>query len=154
MPQIEIEVQNLDELKRALRDYPKIAEPIAQKAINATVAILAKNTTRAEVPWRTGRLLQSFIPRISRLQVRWTPTARYAIFVHEGTKAHVILPKNKKALFWEGARHPVKRVNHPGSKPNRFMERIAQKSAPEINKIFLQAYDAINKEVARRTNFK
>lgn len=137
-----------------MRDYPKIAEPIVQKAINATAAILAKNTTRGEVPWRTGRLLQSFIPRISRLQARWSPTARYAIFVHEGTKAHAIFPKAKKALFWTGARHPVKRVNHPGSKANRFMERIARKATPEINKIFMQAYDLANKEVARRTNLK
>jgi phage virion morphogenesis protein len=32
------------------------------------------------------------------------------------TKAHVIRPKNKKALFWAGAAHPVKSVRHPGSK--------------------------------------
>lgn len=31
------------------------------------------------------------------------------------TAASVIRPKNKKALYWPGARHPVKSVNHPGS---------------------------------------
>ena len=31
------------------------------------------------------------------------------------TKAHVIRPKVKRALFWPGAAHPVKKVNHPGS---------------------------------------
>lgn len=32
------------------------------------------------------------------------------------TAAHVIRPKNGKALFWPGAAHPVAFVNHPGSK--------------------------------------
>ena len=32
------------------------------------------------------------------------------------TAPHKIVPKNKKALFWPGAKHPVKSVNHPGSK--------------------------------------
>lgn len=31
------------------------------------------------------------------------------------TSPHVIKPKNKKALFWPGAKHPVKSVKHPGS---------------------------------------
>ena len=31
------------------------------------------------------------------------------------TSAHVIKPKNKKALSWPGARNPVKGVHHPGS---------------------------------------
>jgi phage virion morphogenesis protein len=32
------------------------------------------------------------------------------------TKAHVIKPRRRKALHWPGALHPVKKVNHPGSK--------------------------------------
>jgi phage virion morphogenesis protein len=31
------------------------------------------------------------------------------------TSAHVIRPKNKKALAWPGARNPVRGVHHPGS---------------------------------------
>jgi phage gpG-like protein len=32
------------------------------------------------------------------------------------TGARVIRPKKKKALFWPGAKHPVKQVRHPGSR--------------------------------------
>lgn len=41
----------------------------------------------------------------------------YATIQHDGGKTapHVILPRHKKALFWQGAEHPVRRVNHPGS---------------------------------------
>lgn len=31
------------------------------------------------------------------------------------TRPHVIRPKNKKALFWAGASHPARAVQHPGS---------------------------------------
>jgi phage gpG-like protein len=37
----------------------------------------------------------------------------YARAVHEGRKAMVIRPKRKKALYWNGARHPVSRVFSP-----------------------------------------
>lgn len=40
----------------------------------------------------------------------------YGVFLELGTPPHLIKPKNKKALFWEGAAHPVKQVIHPGSK--------------------------------------
>ncbi|MEW5726059.1 MAG: phage virion morphogenesis protein, partial [Thermodesulfobacteriota bacterium] len=41
----------------------------------------------------------------------------YAAILQFGgrTNPKVIEPKRKKALFWPGAAHPVKRVNHPGS---------------------------------------
>lgn len=40
----------------------------------------------------------------------------YAPHLEYGTRPHVIRPKTKKALFWEGAEHPVKVVHHPGTK--------------------------------------
>jgi hypothetical protein len=46
----------------------------------------------------------------------------YAKFVIEGTRPHDIYPRDKKALFWPGARHPVTHVHHPGTKPNPFLE--------------------------------
>ena len=31
------------------------------------------------------------------------------------------LTKNKRFLYWKGAKHPVKQVNHPGSKAKPFL---------------------------------
>jgi hypothetical protein len=45
----------------------------------------------------------------------------YATDVEMGTAAHVILPRNKKALHWPGADHPVARVNHPGTPPMPYL---------------------------------
>lgn len=52
-----------------------------------------------------------------------TPVA-YAESVHEGARAHVIRPRNARALFWPGASHPVMSVNHPGNAPNPFLHEV------------------------------
>lgn len=41
---------------------------------------------------------------------------KYGKQLEEGNPPHVIRPKNKKALYWRGAAHPVKKVNHPGTR--------------------------------------
>jgi hypothetical protein len=155
MADVIVEIQNLKELQMAFRQYPKISEPILQKAIVASQAIFAKHTLKNDpVPYRTGFLLQSFRFATGRLWARWFPTVSYAIYVHEGTRPHEIYPRNKRALYWEGAEHPVKRVSHHGTKPNPFMEKIANKATGDINKLFIQALDLINKEIAKITNQK
>lgn len=60
-------------------------------------------------------------------------------FVEYGTRPHDIYPRNKQALYWPGARHPVSVVHHPGTRPNPFLERALDKSR-----------DAIEHEVVRR----
>jgi hypothetical protein len=45
----------------------------------------------------------------------------YATDVEMGTSPHVILPRNKKALYWPGADHPVRKVNHPGTAPMPYL---------------------------------
>ena len=78
---------------------------------------------------RTGRLRQSFEPVGSNIaEGLFTAGLRsrveYATIQHEGgtIPPHVIRPKFKKALFWPGAAHPVKKVNHPGGtiRPTKF----------------------------------
>ena len=50
-----------------------------------------------------------------------TSNIKYAVMVEKGTRAHIIKAKNKKALYWKGASHPVKAVRHPGSKAKPFL---------------------------------
>lgn len=45
----------------------------------------------------------------------------YAAYVELGTRPHVILPRDRKALFWDGAAHPVGKVDHPGTRPQPFL---------------------------------
>lgn len=53
-----------------------------------------------------------------------------------GTKGpYTITPRKKRALFWKGAAHPVKRVRHPGVKAQHFTETIAAKMQRQYQRI-------------------
>jgi len=149
-----IQISNLDALVSKLKDAPSIAAPILQRAIAQSWQILAKNTTARTVPVRTGFLLQSFGGSVSGLSAIWGPDrthrTSYSSFVEFGTRPHVIEAKDKKALYWKGADHPVKRVNHPGSAANPFMERILDASRDEINITFGKALSDITAAIAAR----
>jgi hypothetical protein len=47
--------------------------------------------------------------------VRVTALDPKALIVERGSRPHVIEAKHAQALAWPGGRHPVKRVNHPGT---------------------------------------
>ena len=97
-----------------------------------------------ESPYRTGRLKEA-------VQTEETPTggrvfvssaAPYAVYVHEGTgifgpRRQPIRPRTKRALFWEGARRPVRQVR--GQRPNRFMDRAADRAAPAVRQVMEEA---------------
>lgn len=72
---------------------------------------------------------------MSRLFV--TDAAPYAKYVHDGTGIYgphkqkiIILPKDKKALFWPGAKHPVKKVVQKGIKGNPFFKKALREIKP------------------------
>ena len=50
----------------------------------------------------------------------------YGEILEEGSKPHIITPKNGKALYWKGAVHPVKKVNHPGTKGFKTFETVLE----------------------------
>lgn len=56
----------------------------------------------------------------------------YGEILEEGSKPHVITPKNKKALYWKGAAHPVKEVHHPGTKGFNTLENTLEKNKERI----------------------
>jgi len=66
----------------------------------------------------SGALYQSIkISNLTNDSVTISSDRKYAAIHQMGgqTKAHIILPKYGKALFWPGLAHPVKSVKHPGS---------------------------------------
>lgn len=79
---------------------------------------------RDEAPVRWGNLQNSVtVELISPLEGITYPDIYYAPYVIEGTSPHDIFSVNKKALFWDGAEHPVTHVHHPGTQPNDFVSR-------------------------------
>ena len=154
MSSFNVEIQGLDKLERALKDYPKIAEPIYQKAILASAAEVFKPSQQAGiVPFKTGFLRKSFGIVTGRLFAKISPgtvyPVKYAKWVNDGTDPHVIRPRLKKALFWKGAAHPVKGVQHPGTKPREYIQKIIQIAQPNVNMHFQRALDLIAEAIAK-----
>ncbi len=60
--------------------------------------------------------------------------APYASFVEDGTRAHEIRPKFRKALRWpgEGGFMFAKVVKHPGTKPSRFLATALEKMSVRL----------------------
>lgn len=84
-----------------------------------------------EAPVETSDLVNSITSYLAGTTGVVKATAGHASYVHEGTRPHVILPRDKKALYWPGAGHPVKKVHHPGTKANPFFERAIRKANPQ-----------------------
>jgi hypothetical protein len=66
----------------------------------------------------------------------------YAKYVHDGTGIYgplkrpiIILPTNKKALYWKGAKHPVRKVIQKGIRPNTFLSRAAKGVEGELTSL-------------------
>lgn len=157
---------------RAFKSYPKIAGPVLQKAFVGTQAILAKHTLKNNpVPWVTGNLLQSFRFKVGQLESRWFPTANYAPFVEFGRG--FVYPKGKALKFSVGgggkyvtSKTSGKKYYKSGqsntifakyarpSKPNPFMQAIADNSVPDVTRMFLEAEKIINDEIAKQTNIR
>ncbi|ENK0558006.1 hypothetical protein AB2T19_002815 [Clostridium botulinum] len=62
----------------------------------------------------------------------------YGEILEEGSKPHVITPKNGKALYWKGAAHPVKKVNHPGTKGFKTIENTLEGNREVIKSAVLR----------------
>ncbi|KEH90616.1 hypothetical protein [Clostridium botulinum] len=62
----------------------------------------------------------------------------YGEILEEGSKPHVITPKNGKALYWKGAAHPVKKVNHPGTKGFKTIENTLESSKTMVKAALLE----------------
>ena len=91
--------------------------------VASSVEVLMKD----EAPVVLGDLQNSITTdNISPLERLIWPSMFYAPFVILGTRPHII--EGKPWLYWEGADHPVRVVNHPGTQPNDFPGRAAERA--------------------------
>ena len=117
-----------DELNKFSVEIPKLYEKnealVRQTVKNSAFNIQknAKSNLTKNKSVDTGHLRRGISTDIRGLGATiHTSNIKYAPGVEYGTKAHIIKAKNKKALYWKGAKHPVKKVNHPGSKAKPFL---------------------------------
>ena len=119
---------NADELNKFSVEVTKLSNEVEEdvkKVVRNSAFNIEKNaksnlTKNKSVA--TGHLRRGISTDIKGLEATiHTSNIKYAPGVEYGTKAHIIRAKNKKALYWKGAKHPVKKVNHPGSKAKPYL---------------------------------
>ena len=74
----------------------------------------------------------------------------YADFVIGGTAPHVIVPLQKRALWWQGAAHPVRQVQHPGTAPDDFPQRAVARAKPKLEALMKENGRRLISLIARR----
>lgn len=116
-------MSDFDRVSKQLRNVLKDKPRRMQRVVLAGEAI-----AKREAPVKTGHLRRTITSRVERGGDRGVigTNAPHARPVHEGSRPHIIRPRRAKALYWRGAKYPVKMVRHPGNKANPFLARTAK----------------------------
>jgi len=134
---VDIKIEGLSQ-----KDFDRLVRT-ARRVIDLAIKYTATEVwgnVRKEAPVDHGRLAGSFqLDQVDDLSYRIWSGVEYALAVHEGTKPHVIEPKNKKALYWDGARHPVRRVMHPGTQANPYADRAIEQASSRSDEFISRA---------------
>ena len=98
----------------------------ADKVNKAVSQELEKTAHRIErqakelAPIDTGELRRSITTEGSGLDYEIGTNLEYSEYIEDGTSPHII--NGNPYLYWEGASHPVRSVNHPGNRAYLYME--------------------------------
>ena len=137
MVQVTVDV-DVSHLSDAFSKYPEAKSQGMQYAAQEMVRTLQMNS-----PVDHGLLKQWFIDSISDEEAHIKTPAAYAEYVNDGTGPYIIEPVNKKALYWEGADHPVAYVVHPGITGQHFIEQSIDEVEGELAGYFLKALEEV-----------
>lgn len=95
-----------------------------------------QNYARQNKPWQNhtydarNRLNTSWQWRGNKIVITLSHGVEYGVYLEKGTSPHVIT--GNPWLYWQGASHPVKKVNHPGAKAYPIIMPTIQHLGPQI----------------------
>lgn len=138
---VSVEIQGLDKLQAALKRAPNLVITEVGKAVQKSALTVQSNAMK-EAPVNKqsggGNLRQNIrMQMMTKTKAKIMSKAPYSIFVHEGTRPHIIRVKNKRVLA--DRRNGIffgKEVHHPGTRANPFMKRAVDKSRVKIREFF------------------
>jgi hypothetical protein len=140
---LQVQIQGIEEFKADVAGASAELRKQAKWAMSQSVNVV-KNTAQNTVNYKTGTLRRSIYTDITSdgfqgSVVQDSSIAPYGIDIEYGTRAHEIVPVNKKALFWKGALNPYKRVMHPGYAGKPFMQPALENNLQAITDYFSTA---------------
>lgn len=132
----------LDKINRFSKDKQ---EAVKKEVARATLSIQAKAKQNTAVFKKPTGFLTNRIDAVIKnkeLTGQVISKAKYGLFVHEGTRPHLIMPKNKKVLAWRNISYTAKgrrkysawnfamAVKHPGTKAIPYLAKAADSERP------------------------
>jgi hypothetical protein len=112
-------------------------------ALMQNLAGHAEGEMKTRAPWRDrtshakGGLHAGVEIREDKYVLFLAHSMEYGIYLEEGTPPHIITPKRKKALYWVGAKHPVKQVKHPGTKAYPIVRPTSERYKDKLRNAIL-----------------
>lgn len=143
MIEIKAELKNAKQIEAALKRYPQASLSVFNTAIRKSVLTVQRETMkRAPVNKQSGggNLRQSIKTSLYSLKGIVYAGAKYAIYVHEGTRPHTIRVKNKKVLAnRRSGQFFGREVKHPGTRKRPFLLEAVNSTRRTIDGYFTRA---------------
>lgn len=99
-----------------------------------------ENQAKTNAKWtdRTGNARQGINGKSNfngkKATITLSHGVSYGRILEEGSKPHIIRPRKKKALWWDGLSKPVDFVMHPGTKGKPIIKPTIDKNYDKIKK--------------------
>ena len=148
---IEMNIEGLEEVQET---FKRLVPEVQQKVMRGLAQVAFDSAQRqVDTHTQTGALARSLFLRPEG-ESAWIighdqQHAPHAVFVHWGTRPHVIRPKDKKALRWPsgqgGATHFrfARFVNHPGYQGDAWLVTAADAAVRQFDAIVRRVQGAI-----------
>lgn len=137
---------NTDALVRAFEAAPEKTRQVVRQQVKMAVRDIREEARdNHRFITRTGEAEKSIQSEANDAEGRVYLASAVAVYQHEGTRAHDIVPRNKTALRFPAGKQFVfaKRVQHPGIKADPYLYDAADKMTPTIISRFNAALDSI-----------
>ncbi len=121
MANINITIKNMAEIRAAFAKAPRLTVSALNKAIQQSIFTIERDSKR-NTPVDTGFLRASHRTLFSNLRGEVSPTADYAVFVHDGTRY---------------------------MRPRRFLLEAVQSDEPKVQRYFEDAVQGVLDQIAR-----
>lgn len=136
---ISYELKGVDKLRMKL-DFQKMI-PDLLKAMDESTDIIKKETQK-QIPYKSGKLSKSVETKKAHLEGKRiigevNVKKFYGKFLEHGTKKHLIKPKRKKAIKFDGI--IVVSAMHPGIRARKFLEKALDSSSKKLTEIYSKA---------------
>jgi HK97 gp10 family phage protein len=143
---IELKIEKLPEIKKLFKQYPQIISERMDVAVQRAGLMIERSAKRfAPVNKQSGggnlrQSIRSFRTGLAKAVVM--SGANYSVYVHEGTRPHIIRPVRKKGLAnIRTGQYFGKIVHHPGTRANPFLQKAIDSESQYIQSEFAKVID-------------